>query len=66
MPLTEKLTFKRFANLEQELYYYSIVRNIEALRLSILGFFPGPTALLKALRLLNFGIFPRVYRYFQV
>ena len=28
-------------------------------------FFPGPTALIKALRLLNFRIFPRVYRYFQ-
>ena len=29
-------------------------------------FFPGPTALLKALHLLNSGFFPRVYRYFQV
>ena len=28
--------------------------------------FPGPTALLKALRLLNFGIFAMAYRYFQV
>ena len=28
--------------------------------------FPGPTALLKALCLLNFLILPRVYRYFQV
>ena len=32
----------------------------------IFVFFPGPTALLKALRLSNFGIFSMAYRYFQV
>ena len=38
----------------------------EEKRLLILDIFPGPTALLNALRLLNFGFFSVAYRYFQV
>ena len=46
---------------------YSIVRNKRRPYVNdFLIFFPCPAALLKALRLSNFGIFPRVYRYFQV
>ena len=45
---------------------YSIVRNKLGPTFINFGFFPGPTALLKALCLLNFGIFTRVYRNFQV
>ena len=39
---------------------------ISTVRLLILDFFPGPTTLLNALHLLNFGIFSMAYRYFQV
>ena len=46
-----------------EYLMYSIVWNK---RLLILYFFPGPTALLRALRLLNFGNFSMAYRYIQV
>ena len=51
-----------FVAFSKKLNFTSLFREVVRNRI----FFPGPTALLKALRLLNFGIFPRVYRYFQV
>ena len=65
-----KKSVKMFRKLESVKYnklfyfFYSIFRNKR--RPYILDIFPGPTALLKATRLLNFEIFSMGYGHFQV
>ena len=59
--------FQSWTNSQNDNYSYSTVRNKRRTYVYyFLIFFPGSTALLKALRLLNFGFFSMAYRYFQV